>query len=121
MLRTTLIVLVGEVFFRAADVKTGCTVLKRIFTNFSFTSLGAMLSDKSLMIDAKDFAIIGVTLIIVLVVSIMQERGMHVRESLNKRNIVLRWAILYALILYIVIFGAYGKGYIAVVPVYANF
>ena len=121
MLRTTLIVLVGEVFFRAADVKTGCTVLKRIFTNFSFASLGAMLCDSSLMIDAKDFAIIGVTLIIVLVVSFMQERGMHMRESLNKRNIVLRWAILYALILYIVIFGAYGKGYIAVVPVYANF
>lgn len=120
-LRTTLIVLVGEIFFRAADVKTGFAVLKRIFTNFSFASLGAMLADRSLMIDAKDFGIIGVTLIIVLVIGILQERGMRVRESLNRRNIVLRWAILYALILYVVIFGAYGTGYEPVIPMYANF
>lgn len=121
MLRTTLIVLVGEVFFRAADVKTGFAILKRICTNFSFASLAGILADRSMKIDAKDFAIIGVTLIIVLVVGLLQERGMHVRDSLNKRNIVLRWAILYALILFIVIFGAYGNGYEAVIPMYANF
>ncbi len=121
MIRTAVIVLVGEVFFRAADVRTGFAVLKRIITDFRFTSLGAMLADKSLSIDAKDFGIIGVTLIIVLIVGIFQERGVRMRDSLNRRNIALRWAVLYAMILYIVIFGAYGTGYVPVIPMYANF
>ena len=32
-----------------------------------------------------------------------------------------RWTVFYALILFIIVFGAYGKGYIPVDPMYANF
>ena len=41
--------------------------------------------------------------------------------AIAKRNVVIRWAAVYALIMFIIIFGAYGKGYVAVDPIYANF
>ena len=41
--------------------------------------------------------------------------------GIAKRNVVIRWVAVYALIMFIIIFGAYGKGYVAVDPIYANF
>ena len=60
-------------------------------------------------------------MVIVFVVSLLNERGIVVRDALEKKPTALRWAVLYALILYIIIFGAYGKGYVPVDPMYANF
>ena len=74
-----------------------------------------------LTIDGKDFLIVGITLVIVFVVSLLNERGIMVREKLKQMPIVLRWVILYLLIFYIITFGAYGAGYIPVDPMYANF
>lgn len=120
MLRTTVLVIIGELFFRAHGLDAGLSMFKKMITNFSFTTLGADLF-KKLCIDVYDIAIVGVTLIVILAVSIMNEKGIVVRESLAKRNVVIRWAVLYALIMFIVIFGAYGKGYVPVDPIYANF
>ena len=61
------------------------------------------------------------TLLIVLTVSILNERGIRIRETLSRQPLALRWALWYALIFYILIFGAYGVGYIPVDPMYANF
>ena len=38
-----------------------------------------------------------------------------------ERKTWIRWAILYAMILYIVLFGAYGPNYLPVDPMYAFF
>lgn len=120
MLRTTILVIIGELFFRAHGLRAGLSMLKKMLIDFNFTTLGSDLL-KKLGVDVYDLAIVGVTLIIILLISIMNERGVVVRDALAKRNIVIRWAVLYALILFIVIFGAYGKGYIPVDPIYANF
>ena len=53
--------------------------------------------------------------------SLLNEKGICVREALQKKPTPVRWAVLYALILYIIIFGAYGVGYVPVDPMYANF
>ncbi len=62
-----------------------------------------------------------VTLIIIFVVSVLNEKGILIREKLSQKNIVLRWLVFLSLILFIVIFGAYGAGYDPVDPIYANF
>ena len=89
-------------------------------TDFRFSTLNEDLLE-TLGVDIQDFIIVGVTLLIVFVISILNEKGIQVRASLQKRNVVVRWAVLYALILYIIVFGAYGTGYIPVDPIYANF
>ena len=118
--RTCLLVVVGELFFRADGLRAGLRMFRRMVTDFRFDSISIPML-KDLRIDPQDFFIVGVTMVIVFVVSLLNERGIVVRDALEKKPTALRWAVLYALILYIIIFGAYGKGYVPVDPMYANF
>ena len=120
VLRTCVLVVIGELFFRANGLRAGMYMFGRMVTDFRFSSLNAALL-KKLSIDGADFLIVGVTVLIVFVVSLLNEKGICVRESLQKKPTPVRWAVLYALILYIIIFGAYGVGYVPVDPMYANF
>ena len=118
--RTCLLVVVGELFFRADGLRAGLRMFRKMVTDFRFDSISIPML-KDLRIDPQDFFIVGVTMVIVFVVSLLNERGIVVRDALEKKPTALRWAVLYALILYIIIFGAYGKGYVPVDPMYANF
>ena len=119
-LRTCILVVIGELFFRADGLRSGMVMFRRMVTDFSFTSINRKML-QSVSIDKYDFRIVAVTVAIVFVVSLLNERGVEIRQELKKQKTAVRWAILYALILYIVIFGAYGYGYVPVDPMYANF
>ena len=120
ILRTTALVIIGELFFRAQGLSAGFHMFKSIVTRFSFSSLNDELLVK-LGIDRMDLIIVGVAMLIVFTVSIIKEKGIPVRETLAKKNVVVRWAVLYALTIFIVVFGAYGFGYTPVDPLYAQF
>ncbi len=120
IIRTTILVIIGELFFRANGVGSGMELFGRIFTDLSFRSFDEFLLPR-LGVDIFDLSICGVTLLIVFAVSIINEKGVCIRETLAKRNIVFRWCVLYMLILFIVVFGAYSFGYIPVDPMYAQF
>ncbi|MCQ2521126.1 MAG: MBOAT family protein [Lachnospiraceae bacterium] len=118
--RTCVLVVIGELFFRAYGLKNGLHMFKRMVTNFSFLLIDETTM-KTIGVDAKDFIIVGMVVIIVLCVSILSEKGVSVRRKLADTNIVVRWIVLYALILCIVVFGAYGYGYVVVDPLYAQY
>ena len=120
MVRTTLLVALGELFFRANGLALGLKLFTQMIGNFSLTPLldGTVLT---LGMDLHDFFIVAIALWIVLVYSVMKERGKDPRQLLAQRRIAVRWPVYYGLILFIVIFGAYGSGYIPVDPIYANF
>ena len=120
VIRTVILVIIGEMFFRAEGLRAGMSMFKSLITNFSLASFGdgAIFT---LGMDMQDFIIVGVTAMIVLVISILKEKDISIREGIAKRNVVLRWSIYYALIIFIIIFGAYGRGYVPVDPIYANF
>lgn len=120
MLRTSILVVIGELFFRCHGLKSGLIMFKMILTNFSVAGLN-LKTMEALGIDGQDIVVVIVALLIVLMTSILKERGVALRESLAKRPVAVRWAVMYGLILFIVIFGAYGLGYIPVDPIYANF
>ena len=119
-LRTCVLVVIGELFFRAERLKDGLAMFGKMVTDFRFSTVTVDLLDE-LSIDPKDFLIVAVTAVIVFAVSFLQERGIPIRQTLKEKPAALRWALLYALIFYIIIFGAYGKGYVPVNPMYANF
>ena len=120
MLRTTVLVIIGELFFRANGLRAGMQMFRTMVTGFAFPVFDDALF-KALGIDKFDLMIVAVTLLIVFVVSVINEKGKSVRTLLAQRPAAVRWAVFYALILFIIVFGAYGKGYIPVDPMYANF
>lgn len=120
IIRTGILVVIGEMFFRASTLQAGFTMLRQMVTDFRFATLNGDLL-KQMGVDWKDMGIVLITILIIFVISVWNEKGVIVREALAKKPVVVRWAVLYALILFIVIFGAYGAGYIPVDPIYANF
>lgn len=118
--KMTIIIFIGELFFRAPTVKIGFEMLKRIFTKISFDELtkGELLT---LGLDICDYIVIFVGIIFVFVISILKEKNINIRENIAKKNIVIRWILYYLLILSILIFGAYGSSYLPVDPIYADF
>ena len=95
-------------------------MLKKMFTDFNFKSFtdGTLLN---LGMDKYDFLIVAVSVLIVLVISIANERGICIRQKLAEKKGVVRWAVVYGLILFCIIFGAYGMNYTPVDPIYAGF
>ena len=120
IIRTCIIVVIGELFFRAEGLRAGFAMFKKMITDFSFSSINDELL-KKLGIDFFDFAIVAITLVIIFAVSLANERKISVREVIDKQKITLRYIVFLGLITYIIIFGAYGAGYVPVAPIYANF
>ena len=106
--------------FRAHGLRAGLFMFFNIIWGFSLSSFG----DGTVFnvgMDKKDFLIAFIGVLIVLVNSIMKEKGTRPRKWLADRPVVFRWALCYGLILFVVIFGAYGAGYVPLDPIYANF
>ena len=72
-------------------------------------------------ITAGDFIIVVIGVAIMFVVSLLQEKGINIREKISKQNIVFRWILYYGIIFTIIIFGIYGVGYDASSFIYGQF
>ena len=120
ILRTTALVIVGMMLFRAASASEWGGMLARIFTDFEAAELinGTALT---LGMDIHDFAVIAAGVAVMFVVSVMQERGIAVRQYVAAKPLAVRWVLYFALVLSVVIFGAYGVGYDAVDFIYGQF
>lgn len=120
MLRTGLLVVIGELFFRANTLASAFSLFGRIFTAPGFSMPGQDAA-KLFGTDTKDLILVLCALSVVLFVSLWNEKKGSLRDFLEKKPLVLRWALLYAMILSVIIFGAYGTGYVPLDPIYANF
>lgn len=117
IIKTSFFVIIGELIFNSTTINQAFNMIKKIFTNFNFNSKELF----SLGLDLPDYFILIISLIVILIVSIKKEKNINLRDQLAKKNIVVRWIILYILIFSILIFGAFGPGYQPVDPMYADF
>ena len=69
----------------------------------------------------SDFVILGIMVIILLAVGILQERGMHIRETIAQQNLYFRWVVYLGAIAFLVVYGVYGPGYSATEFIYKQF
>ena len=120
IVKTTVLVVIGELFFRAESLSAGFYMFRKIFTDFSFRSVLNEFTNNP-GIDLPDLMIVFVTVLIVFTVSLINEKGISLRLVLAKQNLAVRWAVLYTMIVFFIIFGAYGFGYTAVDPLYDQF
>ena len=120
MLRTSVLVVIGELFFRADGLKEGFSMFKKMVTDFTFPTFDEK-TIKILNFGKGGIAVVFLGILIVFVVSVLNEKGISVREELRKRNVVLRWIVLLALVMFIFVAGAYGMAFAPVDPLYAEF
>ena len=120
ILRSFILVAVGEMFFRALSLKYGLQMFAQMFRQASVKSFvdGTALK---LGMDLPDYIIVAVVIAFVFVISLLKERGCNVRGRLMEKNMLVRSLVTVLLISFIVLFGAYGAGYVPVDPIYANF
>ena len=71
-------------------------------------------------LDQKSIQLVLLAIGVLWVVSMLQER-MQIRENFAKLNIVIRWAVIYAAIFSILIFGIYGMGFDATAFMYTQY
>ena len=115
--KMTILVFIGELFFRAPTVKQAFGMLKRMCSHFTF-NLHELFS---FGLDAQDFCVLFIGIIIIFVISVLRENNINIRENVSKKNIAIRWAIYLTFIFFIILLGAYGQGYVPVDPIYADF
>lgn len=119
MIRTFFLVNIGFVFFRAESVAAACRMLA---SAVQIGNVGALFHGSlfSLGLDWIEFTIAVVSLLVLLAVSVLQQKE-SVRERIARKNIVIRWMIWYALLFYVILLGYYGPGYSAAEFIYQGF
>ncbi|MDE7278037.1 MAG: MBOAT family protein, partial [Lachnospiraceae bacterium] len=117
--RTFLLVCIGDLFFRAESVSAAFAMLKGAVTVWNPEILwnGALFG---LGLDAIETGIAVFSLLLLLTVSVLQQKG-SVRERIAGKVLPIRWLIWYALLFYVILFGCYGPEYSAAEFIYQGF
>lgn len=117
ILRTVFIVNIGMLIFRAGTLSAAYHMFISCFQNFHLDlSVIAHLG-----LSVADVSIILIGTLVVFIMSLIKEKGIHIRESISKWNIVPRWSFYLTSLFVVIIFGAYGRGYDIVSFIYAQF
>ncbi|MBQ7784931.1 MAG: MBOAT family protein [Clostridia bacterium] len=111
ILRTFLIVFIGYVFDVAADLTASMYTFRMMLLGQDFSRGLAEIS--TLGLSAADYLILGIGTAVLFTVSVIQERhpSVSLRVMLDRRNVIVRHALLLACIMFVLIFGVYGHGY----------
>ena len=118
--KTWIIIITGELFFRAENLGTGIKMFISMFNGFSLRQLnrGFFLG---MGLDKADYIAILAGCVLVLVVDIIKEKKLLGEEGIRKLCLPVRWALYYSLLFSVILFGAYGIGYDTVDLIYAGF
>jgi len=118
-IRVFLLVSIGNMFFRIDSFMETIKAIRIGFSKWNPEIFfnGALLE---LGLGKKDFFLTFLCLILLLLVSIYQQKE-SVREWLSRQNLVFRWMVLLTLIFAILLFGKYGPGYDAKAFIYEAF
>ena len=117
---TFFLAMTGWVIFRAGSLRGGLSMLKSMVTKFN----PWVMFDGTLYrlgISQKEWGILLFSLLVLLVVSVLRERGIKIRVWMDEQVLVVRWLIYLFLIWTVWIFGTYGFGFDAQDFIYGGF
>ena len=120
ILRTLVLVALGKIITRAPGFHVSLSMMHSMVTNWDMDALwtGGLLQ---LGLDIQDLWVLALASLVLLAVSIMQESGIRVRETLAKQNLYFRWIIYLSAVFSLILFGVYGLNYNAADFIYRGF
>lgn len=129
-LRTMICILSVWVFIKADSFRQGIDIIKHLVTNRQALpeSVSSLITDKVVFTSTSehfinmfgisvsldhlvDIFVIAVTFIMVIVVGIMHERGVKIREKISARPVCVQWIILIVALFWVMTFGIYGPAF----------
>ncbi len=121
MIRTFCICSVGRLFSRADSLESACRMLYKMFAGLLKPSSVSKKVISSLGLHYTNWAVLIIAIVILMVVDYLHEKGVCIRDTIAKQNIIVRWAIYYAVIIMLLVFGIYGPGYDSASFIYEQF
>lgn len=122
MLRTFTLLCISRIIVKAPSLGEAFRMIK---TMFSSISLGFLSGKDGLIytygIDKANLIVLILAIVVLLVVGILQENGLKIREALSRQNLVFRWGMILLLLAVVIIFGVYGPEYDASAFIYGRF
>lgn len=108
MVRTFLIFVVGKMISAQESLKDVGLIITGIINNIDFRDFSLLLY---LGLENYDFWILVFGFFITFIVSVLQEKGIHIRESVSEWHILPKCVVYSAFLTVILLLGLYGKGY----------
>lgn len=118
MARTWLLVLPAQVFAFANSPAQGAALLGQTFVRWDFSGFAALTTGVMAM---WDWGIVAAALLVLLFVDILCEKGFDPCAKLARAHIWVRWPLLLAMLLAILVFGVYGAGFDGTAFLYTQF
>lgn len=95
-IKLLIIVIIGELFFRAKTLAVGWTMFSSIFTNFHLSTFKDTLP--FLRLDMIDWSIVIVGIVIIFLVDFYKEFHGSIRNAIELKPTWIRWSIIYILV-----------------------
>lgn len=117
---TFLLIDLTWIFFRANSVEDAFYIVGSLFRGWDAN----VLIDGSLLrlgLDQTEWIALGIGLAVLLMVGIMNERGMNILDSLSRQQLWFRWLVYLVLLFAVLLLGIYGPGFEASAFIYFQF
>ena len=118
LVRTWALILLAQYFAFTAGPGQGFALLAGTFRGWTFTGAAEVFTA---LLAPLEWYIAAAALVIVLVIDLLCELGVDVNDRLARGFFLIRWIVLLALILAVLVFGCYGVGFDASAFLYTNF
>jgi D-alanyl-lipoteichoic acid acyltransferase DltB (MBOAT superfamily) len=113
IVRTFVLVNLGMLLFRSNGGAAAFMMLKNLTKPYE----GSLL----IKLDARDIGVLVIGAIMIFVVDLLHERGVHIREKIAGWHLPVRWAVYLVAVIAVIVFGAYGDSYDPAAFIYAQF
>lgn len=118
MVRTWILILPAQFFAFTESTAQSLALIRQCFANWSFSDAAAQLTG---IMAGIEWGIAGIAFLLLILVDILCERGWEPCEKLAKARIWVRWPVLLAMLLGILVFGIYGPAGDASAFLYTQF
>jgi D-alanyl-lipoteichoic acid acyltransferase DltB (MBOAT superfamily) len=118
--RTLALIMGGRIIFKANGLPEAWRIFRSIFTTRNWW----VLTDGTVFrlgLDAWDLFVLFLAVLVLLTISLLQEKGVHIRETIERQNLLFRWGLTIAAVVAVVLFGVYGINLDLTGFVYAGF
>ena len=109
VLGTFFLVCIGKYFAAAYGLRHALDLLYSTFSAFNPGGLSAGFLS-SIELDSKELVVLIVSITMLFIVSLIQERGINIRECFARQNIVLKWLAYCFVVLCILLLSDFGEG-----------